>query len=325
MSKVKYKNVKIDPVKFQSDLLRGLKDDIHDMDYNKFKVHYERIKNKIENAQGDKISIEEYLDGRHDEGRSLLHWAALWFENKDLIEYLINEGANVDHQDGRLRTPISNAVDNGHIGNVRALLTNRADPTIPDWTGDTCLHVAAHNDSDEVIEVLLADGRDTIDKVNKNGATPVHIAAKYSLHALHAFFHYKSDDAIRLLNVGDNYGDTPLHYAATAGDSGDAATYLMLLGADRIKNNKDGVTPIQAAREWGDEEMVDIILNFSQDRVLEDIDREEGESPAEAYYKHVKSIADEEAAAYERIKADLESEAFLELAGEAVFGHEDDS
>ena len=314
---VKYKNVKIDPVKFQSDLLRGLKSDIHDMDFNKFKLHYERIKNKIGNAKGDKISIEEYLDGRHDERKSLLHWAALWFENGKLIEYLINEGVDVNSQDASYRTPIVNAVDKGHIENVHFLLSNGADPTIPDWYGDTCLHVAAHNDSDEVIEVLLADSRDTIDKFNKNGATPVHIAAKYSLNALHAFVQH-SRDVSRLLNMGDNEGDTPLHYAATAGDTGEKANYLMLLGADRIKNNKDGVIPILTAREWGDEEMVDVILNFSQDRVLEDIDWREGESPAYAYYKHVKSIADEEAAAYERIKAELESEKSSKVGGQRV-------
>ena len=52
------------------------------------------------------------------------------------------------------------------------------------------------------------------------------------------------------MNVQDNYGDTPLHWACSNGHS-DIVETLMLAGADETITNDDGETPAQVAESVG--------------------------------------------------------------------------
>jgi ankyrin repeat protein len=251
------------PLKYQYTVQERLKKYIYTGEVQKFKNLFDFIKDK------DPERAKKYLEGTHDEGRSLLSWAALERDGVEIMSYLIEEqGANVDHQDGKKRTPLSNAVDRGHEANVTYLLSKKAKPDLPDMNDDTCLHVAAKGRSEGVIKQLLDAGAN-ITAENNLGATPIHTAARYSLDALHAFVKYREADVKTFINKPDNNGDTPLHYAAQD-ETGHNATYLLLLGANKTLKNNSKETPTQVANYWEpDGKAVHAILEFTKKAVVD--------------------------------------------------------
>lgn len=201
---------------------------------------------KIKSEEPDVINL--YRDGVMDEGRCLLEWAALQAASKDIMQYLLNEGSNIDHQDGKGRTPLSSAVDRAHVSNVQFLLENGADVNLSDMHEQAPLHIAAKHPNETIIKSLLSKSAD-IKQVDENGATPVHIAARHDIVSLHIFVKYREKAVKKLLNVGDNDGDTPLHYAAYD-ETGQCAKYLLLLGADSTAQNNLEETPYAVAENW---------------------------------------------------------------------------
>lgn len=220
-----------------------LKKYIYTGEVNKFKKLFGSI------LEDDPALAQEYLTGKHDEGRGLLSWAAMQARNTDLIDYLIETaGANVNQQDDKGRTALLLAVDRGHIENEKELILKGANVSIADYNGDTPLHVAAEpvNNSTRSIELLCASGAD-ITARNKQWATPLHKAAKYNIEAIHAIIKYGQGKIN--INQQDKDGNTPLHYAAES-ETGYNNTYLLMLGADRTITNNRGKTAAQTAEEW---------------------------------------------------------------------------
>ena len=114
------------------------------------------------------------------------------------------------------RTPLVKAIDNGREAEARALLALGADVAAPEIArhgrGETVLHCAAHAGLGSlVLELARAGAR---------------------------------------VNASTNYGDTPLHWAASCADGDlavDTAHALLAAGADVNARNSAGVTPLQRA------------------------------------------------------------------------------
>lgn len=232
--------------------------------------------------QTDHNSAKQYLNGEHDEGRALLGWAAMQKNAGELIKYLIATGADVNHQDGKDRTALSDAVAKGNVSNAKILILNGADISLSDFAGNTPLHIAAEpvENSTQSIELLFTAGA-SVTATNNQGATPVHMAAKYNFEALHAMVRLRKE-AIDI-NRPDNNGDTPLHYAAIS-ETGHNDTYLLMLGADSTIINNEGKTAAQVADDLDSEgKDWEAIIGFDP----------EGNNNSEDYYVQV--MADEQA------------------------------
>ena len=232
--------------------------------------------------QADHNSAMQYLNGENDEGRALLGWAAMQKKGGELIKYLIAVGADVNHQDGKDRTALSDAIAEGNVSNARILILNGADISLSDFEGNTPLHIAAEpvENSTQSIKLLCTAGA-SITATNKQGATPLHTAAKHSLEALHAMVTLRK--GVIDINKPDNDGDTPLHYAAMS-ETGHNDTYLLMLGADSTFTNNEGKTAAQVANDWDSEgKDWEAIIGFDPD----------ANNNPEAFYVQV--MADEQA------------------------------
>lgn len=64
----------------------------------------------------------------------------------DIIELLVNSGANVDMLDRGSQTPLHLASKTGRVENVQALLHKGARVDVIDSSGQTALHLAAAKD-----------------------------------------------------------------------------------------------------------------------------------------------------------------------------------
>ena len=153
-----------------------------------------------------------------------LHRAALYNENAEVVQVLIDAGAQVDARNGFVDTcsectPLQAAVMHNESAEVvKALLAAGADPNARDRAGFTPLHRAAwHNQDPSAVERLLLAGAD-----------------------------------LEARDGGDWSGCrmcTPLHRAAMSNKNPKVVEALLAAGADQTAQSKKGKTPLQVARK----------------------------------------------------------------------------
>lgn len=163
-----------------------------------------------------------------------MHMAALNPKSADFIPELIRRGASVDVLDNSERTPLHNAVSSSCLPAVRQLLNHGAETGVWDRGGDTSLHFAANwtprasgdrlaqiRDQCKIIKLLIRSGLD-INRANKRGETPLHLAARFSCESI-------IDELIShgaTLNPQDKNRITPLQAAAAAGKPDNARALI---------------------------------------------------------------------------------------------------
>jgi cytohesin len=133
-----------------------------------------------------------------------------------MVNYYIQQGADVNAKDNKGRTPLHHIVKWGVCGgssmSTNMLLENKANPNLADKEGMTPLHYTMIEDEEDKALIILA-----------YGGNP---------------------------NIKDKLGNTPLHYAAVLKGSNFIDPRILLeAGADpNIRNNK-GETPADIARK----------------------------------------------------------------------------
>uniref|UniRef100_A0A8C6JK17 Uncharacterized protein n=1 Tax=Melopsittacus undulatus TaxID=13146 RepID=A0A8C6JK17_MELUD len=209
-----------------------------------------------------------------------LHFAA-GFGRKDVVEHLLQTGANVHARDDGGLIPLHNACSFGHAEVVSLLLCQGADPNARDNWNYTPLHEAAIKGKIDVCIVLLQHGADPNIR-NTDGKSALDLAdpsAKAVLTALYFFFPspsrnhllfiYRSGNEEKLmalltpLNVNCHASDgrksTPLHLAA--GYNRVRIVQLLLQhGADVHAKDKGGLVPLHNACSYGHYEVTELLL-----------------------------------------------------------------
>lgn len=84
--------------------------------------------------------------------------AAAWDGLAELVERLIDNGADINIQDEAGQTALIAASDQGYSGIVELLLKRGADSDIRDKDADSALDVARFKDHSEIVKLLIAHG-----------------------------------------------------------------------------------------------------------------------------------------------------------------------
>ncbi|XP_048241358.1 uncharacterized protein LOC124125871 [Haliotis rufescens] len=173
-----------------------------------------------------------------------------------------------DITDGKGNTLLHLAVQTGNLYYTNVFLNEQnsqhlpLDPQCVHWLntdGSTPLHLAAGNESCEIVKRLLDEGA-CVSTQNKDGDTPLHQAASWG--------HTKTVklllDEKAYVSTPNKDGDTPLHLAPPRGQS-ETVKLLLNKGAGVCTQNKDGDTPLHMVAKWGQIETVKLLLDNAAD------------------------------------------------------------
>jgi ankyrin repeat protein len=201
----------------------------------------------------------------------------------DIIEILINNGANINKQDVHGMTPLHYAamyLDNNHIEH---LLKRGADINLTDNFGYLPIHHAIWEDNFQSYislqrKNLHIDAFSSINIQNKEfiennyflseknscvadmlGRNLTHWATKLNRHDLIVFLSEKGCD----VNHKDIYGETPLHYAAFWRASVSTIAALIETGADVNAYSNANISPVRIAQLKNNQIFLDTIKMYA--------------------------------------------------------------
>ncbi|GFR86628.1 poly [ADP-ribose] polymerase [Elysia marginata] len=223
-----------------------------------------------------KLITPQNVNAKDTAGRKStpLHFAA-GFGRKDVVEHLLECGANVHARDDGGLIPLHNACSFGHAEVLTLLLSHGGDPNARDNWNYSPLHEAAIKGKIDVCIVLLQHGADPNIR-NTDGKTALDLADPTAKAVLTG--EYKKDELLEAarsgneeqmmalltpLNVNCHASDgrksTPLHLAA--GYNRTRIVQLLLQhGADVHAKDKGGLVPLHNACSYGHFEVTEMLL-----------------------------------------------------------------
>ncbi|XP_073512472.1 protein phosphatase 1 regulatory subunit 12C isoform X5 [Phyllobates terribilis] len=230
----------------------------------------------------------EVIDSTNTDGISALHQACI-DENLEVVEFLVNHGANVNQADNEGWTPLHVAASCGYMEIAEYLLKHSANIAAVNSDGDVPLDIA----EDDCMETLLRA------EITKRGID-IEAAKREEEEVM-------LQDARQWLNAGNmedirhpKTGAGALHVAAAKGYI-EIMRLLLQANFDPNVRDKDGWTPLHAAAHWGVEEACRLLVeNFCDMSALNNV----GQRPSDVADEEIISLLEE----LQKKQEDLRSE-----------------
>jgi ankyrin repeat protein len=174
---------------------------------------------------------------------------------------LLAEGANINAQDERGRTPMMAATHGNHVETVQALIQAGADINIRDNRLDNPFLYAGAEGLLEILRLTIEAGADTRLTNRFGGTALIPAAERGHVEVVEELLTHTDVD----VNHVNNLGWTALLEAIILSDGGERHQQIVQLlvdhGADITIADKAGVTPLDHARERGHSRIVEILLS----------------------------------------------------------------
>lgn len=201
------------------------------------------------------VDVDSETDSNHDTALTL----ACSGGHEELVELLVNRGANIEHRDKKGFTPLILAATAGHHKVVSTLLKHGAEiEAQSERTKDTPLSFACSGGRYDVVEVLLAAGANKEHR-NVSDYTPLSLAASGGyVNIIKVLLTQGAEINSR---TGSKLGISPLMLAAMNGHA-TAVKMLLDMGSDinaQIETNRN--TALTLACFQGRHEVVGLLLD----------------------------------------------------------------
>jgi ankyrin repeat protein len=174
----------------------------------------------------------------------------------EAVLIFLKQGADTETCDHQHQSPLSKASFAGHLEVCQVLLEHGADVKSKDVCNATPLHYAR---GEEVARLLLKYGADP--NALAGGSAPLHTVLDLGrLGAARALLEYGVD-----ANTRDVQNATPLHVVSDSSyieheEMTDVARLLLRYGSDIHARDDDGRTPFMRATEAGNDDMMRLLL-----------------------------------------------------------------
>ena len=188
----------------------------------------------------------------------LLHKAVFSINAELLVEFLLQNGCDPNQKDGEGSTPLHLAASIGNEKAVRLLLAHNADPMIKNMDGQNVICCAAFWKKDAVARVVLDHWSGMITAHDASGKNALHYAIAGDLDCVIPMI-----CKVGLKESQDADGNTALHAAAKKGNTAILKAILELEDARLYINepNEFGVTPLHFAAIGGSKRCCEVLLS----------------------------------------------------------------
>lgn len=153
----------------------------------------------------------------------------------EAVRVLLEAGANINLQDGSMKTALHYACEKNNVAVVRLLVDKKAKVDLRDGLGyETALHYACVKDNVELVRLLIS-AKAGVNVENRFGYTPLHCANSVEIAALLL-------DAGANLHAVNIHGETPLFRPINY--NGDLVRFLCTRGAIPTARDTGGRTAL---------------------------------------------------------------------------------
>ena len=200
------------------------------------------------------------------DGDTWLHYAVYGNCSKEVLEAVIDLGADVNATNKRNETALMLASWKGNVDAINVLISAGADQTIESISGKTWLHYAVDgNCSKEVLQAVIDLDAD-VNATNKQNETPLMWASfNGNVDAMNVLISAGANQAIQ-----DVDGDTYLHYAVHGNGSKEVLQAVIDLGADVNATNKQNTTALMVASSKGNEDAMNVLISAGANHTIQD-------------------------------------------------------
>ncbi|MFN4283601.1 MAG: ankyrin repeat domain-containing protein [Alphaproteobacteria bacterium] len=178
--------------------------------------------------------------------------------DRQLVDKLLVNGADIVWRDGRRRTALLAATQNNHVAVARLLISRGADVNAKDDMSDSAYLLAGARGYTDILKLTLANGAD-VKSLNRFGGTAL-IPACERGHVEAVALLIAAGVAVDHVN---RLGWTCLLEAVILGDGGprhqDVVRQALAAGADPNRADRDGVTPLAHAVQRRQNEIVGLL------------------------------------------------------------------
>jgi cytohesin len=196
---------------------------------------------------------------------------------KEIVEFLIAQGANVNARDGSGETALYQAAHMGYLELCKLLINNGADLNISTFKitmGHSPLYIAIRNRHADVAELLITSGAD-VNKKNKFGESPMDMAIHAKLQNIVNLLieHGAETSALKGKGKTDVTAKAPeisIHDTVRRGQIESVEQYLDA-GGDVDGKDKQDKTPLQHAAFHGHKEIAELLISKGADVNAKDI------------------------------------------------------
>ncbi len=193
----------------------------------------------------DLVRVGANIENMNDRnGLTAMHYASS-YGHKNIIEILLDSGANIHAYDAKKATPLHSAASGGYSDITRLLLDRGAVIDEKDEHGWTPFHKAARNGHVSVVRELLESGAD-INAQGPKGRTALHTAAFDNKEDIVSLLLAADETAINVW-AKKNRGRTALDLAKEKGHS----EVIALLEKPRGTGKIDSKTAVPVTKEEG--------------------------------------------------------------------------
>ncbi|XP_067948576.1 ankyrin repeat domain-containing protein 29-like isoform X2 [Watersipora subatra] len=187
-----------------------------------------------------------------------------------IANYLLDHGVNVNAQNEAGATALIKACERGHKKVVQTLLEHGADVNQTDLVGSTALQWVTRM-SDQLVDILKLllshDGINVNQRSHKRARTALHCAAENDLSGQMC---RGLLDKLATVNIVDNEGITPLHLAAERGFVWNVRVLLEYGAHVNMQTTQFGSTALHIAMAQGHVETAMVLLASGADISIKD-------------------------------------------------------